>query len=84
MESLNVYDKLQKLKIAEEEKGQLLLASEHEQAWNEWVNVLDQFVLMFGDKEMTVEEAAKILDEGYDQLTFSRIPPTVDQVIVAM
>ena len=37
---------------------------------------------MFGDKEMTVEEAAKILDEGYDQLTFSRIPPTVDQVIV--
>ena len=83
MESLNVYDKLQKMKIAEEEKGQLLLASEHDQAWNEWVNVLDQFVLMFGDKEMTVEEAAKILDEGYDQLTFSRIPPTVDQVIVA-
>ena len=38
---------------------------------------------MFGEKEMTVEEAAKILDEGYDQLAFSRIPPTIDQVIVA-
>ncbi|MEK4484853.1 helicase-exonuclease AddAB subunit AddB [Psychrobacillus sp. FSL H8-0484] len=83
MESLQVYDKLQSLKQIEEESGQLLLASEHEQAWNEWVNVLDQFVLMFGEKEMTIEEAAKILEEGYDQLTFSRIPPTVDQVIVA-
>lgn len=82
MEALQVYDKLQILKQTEEENGQLLLSSEHEQAWNEWVNVLDQFVLMFGDKEMTVEEAAKILDEGYDQLVFSRIPPTVDQVIV--
>ncbi|WP_144509518.1 helicase-exonuclease AddAB subunit AddB [Bacillus sp. FJAT-22090] len=83
MESLQVYDKLQSLKQREEEDGQLLLATEHEQAWNEWVNVLDQFVLMFGEKEMTAEEAAKILDEGYDQLEFSRIPPTIDQVIVA-
>lgn len=83
MESLQVYEKLQNLKEQEEEAGQLLLATEHEQAWNEWVNVLDQFVLMFGKKHMTVEEAAKILDEGYDQLEFSRIPPTIDQVIVA-
>lgn len=82
METLRVYDKLQELKLKEEENGELLLASEHEQAWNEWINVLDQFVLMFGEKEMTLEEASKILDEGYDQLTFSRIPPTVDQVIV--
>ena len=83
MESLQVYDKLQSLKQIEEEKGQLLLATEHDQAWNEWINVLDQFVLMFGEKEMTLEEAAKILDEGYDQLEFSRIPPAIDQVVVA-
>ena len=43
METLQVYDKLQVLKQAEEEEGQLLLATEHEQAWNEWVDVLDQF-----------------------------------------
>ncbi|TQR20244.1 helicase-exonuclease AddAB subunit AddB [Psychrobacillus vulpis] len=83
MESLQVYEKLQSLKQLEEENGQLLHASEHVQAWNEWVNVLDQFVLMFGEKEMSVEDAARILDEGYDQLAFSRIPPAVDQVIVA-
>ncbi|MFF2752219.1 helicase-exonuclease AddAB subunit AddB [Psychrobacillus sp. NPDC058041] len=83
IDNLQVYDKLQLLKQSEEEEGQLLLATEHEQAWNEWINVLDQFVLMFGEKEMTLEEASKILDEGYDQLEFSRIPPTVDQVVVA-
>lgn len=83
MDTLQVYDKLQVLKETEEEEGQLLLATEHEQAWNEWINVLDQFVLMFGEKDMTLEEASKILEEGYDQLTFSRIPPTVDQVVVA-
>ncbi len=82
IEKLDVYEKLQQMKQEEEEKGLLLEASEHDQAWNEWINVLDQFVLMFGDKEMTLDEAAKILDEGYDQLEFSRIPPTVDQVIV--
>ncbi|MER2260630.1 MAG: helicase-exonuclease AddAB subunit AddB [Psychrobacillus sp.] len=82
METLHVYEKLQKLKEAEEESGQLLLATEHDQAWNEWVDVLDQFVLMFGEKEMSLEETMKILDEGYDQLEFSRIPPSIDQVIV--
>ena len=82
MEALNVYEKLQSMKQVEEENGQLLLASEHDQVWNEWVDVIDQFVLMFGEKEMSLEEVAKILDEGYDQLAFSRIPPTIDQVIV--
>ncbi len=82
MEQLQVYDKLMALRAYEEENGQLLLASEHEQAWNEWVDVLDQFVLMFGEKEMPLDQAMKILEEGYDQLEFSRIPPTLDQVII--
>lgn len=83
IESLQVYDKLQAMKDRELERGDALAASEHEQAWNEWVAVLDQFVYMFGEQEMTVEEAAKILDEGFDTLEFSRIPPTLDEVMVA-
>ncbi|GLC87763.1 helicase-exonuclease AddAB subunit AddB [Lysinibacillus piscis] len=79
IEDLHVYDKLQALKTHED----ALAASEHEQAWREWVAVLDQFVTMFGAQEMTVEEAAKILDEGLDTLEFSRIPPTLDEVMVA-
>lgn len=83
MERLEVFDKLQALKDHEIEKGRLLEASEHEQAWNRWIEILDQFVMLFGDQQMTLEEAFEILDEGLDTLEFSRIPPSLDQVTVA-
>ncbi|ETT87833.1 helicase-exonuclease AddAB subunit AddB [Viridibacillus sp. FSL R5-0477] len=83
IENLEVYEKLQDLKDKEIDKGQLLAASEHEQAWNQWVDVLDQFVMMFGEQEMTLEEALHTLEEGFDTLEFSRIPPSLDQVTIA-
>ena len=83
VEDAQVFEKLQAMKDREIDKGDILAASEHDQAWNQWIAVLDQFVYMFGEQEMTVEEAAKILDEGFDTLEFSRIPPTLDEVTVA-
>ncbi len=83
METLEVFDKLQTLKDYEIEKGRLLEASEHEQAWKNWVDILDQFVLLFGDQPMNLEEAFEILDEGFDTLEFSRIPPSIDQITIA-
>ena len=83
MEKLHVFDKIIDLRAEEERAGRLLGATEHEQAWNGWINVLDQFVLMFGDKNMKPVEAARILDEGFDSLEFARIPPSLDQVTVS-
>lgn len=83
IEEQDVYSKLQTLKDREESEHRLLAASEHEQAWRQWVSVLDQFVLMFGDQEIELPAAAKILDEGFETLEFSRIPPSLDQVTVA-
>ncbi|TSI04254.1 helicase-exonuclease AddAB subunit AddB [Lysinibacillus sp. BW-2-10] len=83
IEELQIFDKLQALKDAELEEHELHGASEHDQAWNRWINVLDQFVIMFGDQKLSIEEAAQILDEGYDTLQFSNIPPSVDEVTVA-
>lgn len=82
MEELHVYDKIIDLRREEELAGRLLGASEHEQAWTGWINVLDQFVLMFGDAEMSAKDAARVLDEGFDTLEFARIPPSLDQVTV--
>ncbi len=82
IEDIQVYDKIIDLRADEERAGRLLAATEHEQAWNSWINVLDQFVLMFGDKEMSAIEASKLLDEGLDSLEFARIPPSLDQVTV--
>ncbi len=83
MENLHVYDKIIDLRAEEERAGRLLGATEHEQAWTGWIKVLDQFVLMFGDKAMNPTEAARILDEGFDSLEFTRIPPSLDQVTVS-
>ncbi|MFD1862234.1 helicase-exonuclease AddAB subunit AddB [Planococcus chinensis] len=83
IEEQDVYSKLQSLKEREEAEHRLLSATEHEQAWNQWVEVLDQFVLMFGDKEISLSTAVKILDEGFETLEFSRIPPSLDQVTVS-
>ncbi|HEX5563713.1 MAG TPA: helicase-exonuclease AddAB subunit AddB, partial [Sporosarcina sp.] len=82
MEGLNVYEKIVNLRIQEEKADQLLAATEHDQAWNEWINVLDQFVLMFGEKEEDPRQFIRILDEGFDSLEFARIPPSIDQVTV--
>ncbi|ALS78048.1 helicase-exonuclease AddAB subunit AddB [Planococcus kocurii] len=83
IEKMNVYAKIQDLREREEQEHRLLAATEHEQAWNQWIGVLDQFVLMFGDKEIDLPTAVKILDEGFETLEFSRIPPSLDQVMVS-
>lgn len=83
IEKMDVYAKIQDLREREESEHRLLAATEHEQAWNQWVGVLDQFVLIFGDKEIDLPTAVKILDEGFETLEFSRIPPSLDQVMVS-
>ncbi|AQQ53931.1 helicase-exonuclease AddAB subunit AddB [Planococcus lenghuensis] len=82
IEDLGVYEKIQRLKEREEKEHRLLAATEHEQAWDRWIEVLDQFVLMFGSQELELTTAVKILDEGFETLEFSRIPPSIDQVTV--
>lgn len=83
MDELDVYKKLVKMQEREEQNAALHQAFEHEQAWNGWVNVLEQFDLMFGDKEMTLEDAAQILEEGFEALQFASVPPSLDEVTVS-
>ena len=83
VEDMGVYDKILDLKEREESEHRLLAAAEHEQAWKQWIGVLDQFVLMFGDKELELSAAVKILDEGFETLEFSRIPPSLDEITVS-
>ena len=83
VEDVGVYDKILDLKEREESEHRLLASAEHEQAWKQWLDVLDQFVLMFGDKELELSAAVKILDEGFETLEFSRIPPSLDEITVS-
>ncbi|AYC28994.1 helicase-exonuclease AddAB subunit AddB [Paenisporosarcina cavernae] len=79
---LQLYEKLIDRKDEDEANHLLIEAGDHEQAWNAWITVLDQFVLLFGEEKKPLEEFVALLEEGFDQLEFSRIPPSVDQVSV--
>ncbi|OCS87451.1 helicase-exonuclease AddAB subunit AddB [Caryophanon tenue] len=82
LEQCDVYPKLMQMKNQEIERNAHYEAAEHDQAWNGVVEVLDQFVQMFGQESLTLDDMIDILDEGFDGLEFSRIPPTLDQVQV--
>ena len=83
VEQLQVYEKLQAMKEKELNQEAIELATEHDQAWQQWLMILEQFVQLFGEQPLTLDEAISLLDEGLEALTFSRIPPTLDEVQVA-
>lgn len=75
----------QKLSVLQQQAEQQSMqdeAVEHRQVWKEWTHVLEQFELMFRHQSITPEDASAILEEGFDQLCFSKIPPSIDQVII--
>lgn len=83
LEELDIPTKLERWKMAEEEKGNLVKGREHDQAWNAIIELLDQFVEMLGDESVSVKQFASILDAGLETLRFSLVPPAMDQVIIA-
>lgn len=83
VESLQVYEKLELLYKEEYDEANFSFSSEHEQVWNNWINVLEQFVLMFGETNISIEELLQLLDEGYEMLQFAGVPPTYDEVTVS-
>ncbi|PLS18794.1 helicase-exonuclease AddAB subunit AddB [Bacillus sp. M6-12] len=83
LEELHIPEKLEKMKLEAEDSGDLLLAREHEQAWDSVCGLLDQFVEILGEEALTIQQFTSVLDAGMETMKFSLIPPAIDQVIVA-
>lgn len=83
LEEQDIPAKLEKWKLEEEDKGNLVRAREHDQAWNAIMELLDQFVEILGDEAISIKQFSSILDAGMESLRFSLVPPAVDQVLVA-
>lgn len=83
LEELEIPAKLEKLRMEAEEQGNLISAREHDQAWNAVIELLDQFVEILGEEEISLKNFATILDAGMEAMKFSVVPPAIDQVIVA-
>ncbi|SPZ78590.1 exonuclease RexB [Staphylococcus aureus] len=55
-------------------------AEEIDQIWNGFIRVLDDIVTVFDTREMTLKRFLEVLDVGLNELEFSMIPQTIDQV----
>ncbi len=65
------------------ESGQVQLAEEYQQLWTIFCDVLDQFVEILGDTELSSEEFARLLRLVLTQYSVGTIPATLDQVKVS-
>lgn len=65
-----------------EDAGELELAREHEQAWKSVIGLLDEFVEVMGDDEVTLDVFFDVVNTGLDALDFSLLPPSLDQLVV--
>ncbi|MBA4538727.1 helicase-exonuclease AddAB subunit AddB [Bacillus aquiflavi] len=83
LEELDIPEKLEKWKLEAEQAGKLVKSREHDQAWNGMIELLDQFVELFGNEKLSLKQFSVIFEAGIESLRFSLVPPAIDQVLVA-
>lgn len=62
--------------------GDLEEARQHEQVWETFIQLLDEFVEILGDEPWDIDLFISIMETGFEQATYSMVPPTIDQVLV--
>ncbi|WP_203364164.1 helicase-exonuclease AddAB subunit AddB [Bacillus sp. REN10] len=83
LEELEIPRKLETLSMDAQDRGDLITAREHSQAWSAVIELLDQYVEVLGEETMTVKKFAATIDAGLETLKFSNVPAAADQVMVA-
>ncbi|SDH43869.1 helicase-exonuclease AddAB subunit AddB [Alteribacillus bidgolensis] len=83
LEELYVPNKIEKLRDKAKDAGDLAKAREHEQVWGAVIELLEQIVEMAGDEEVTFSDFQKIIEAGLESMSFSIVPPAIDQVTAA-
>lgn len=74
-----------KLKYQEETflaEGELALAKEYAQVYRILVDLLDKFVELLGEEQVSLSEYCRLLDAGLSEARVGVIPPSVDELVV--
>ncbi len=79
---LHVPQTLRKWAQEDEEAGMAGESKEHEQVWKRILRFLDEIVRLCGNDTVSLQEFSQILSDGFGELKFSLIPPTLDHVIL--
>lgn len=83
LEELEIPKKLEVLQQKSEQAGKLHAAREHAQVYNAVIDLLDQFVEVLGNDEISLSLFAKIMETGIEGMEFALVPPAIDQVMIA-
>lgn len=82
MVDIGVIDQIQYWRDQLSTNGDLEEARKHEQAWETFIQLLDEFVEVLGDEAWDIDAFLSIMETGFEQATFSMVPPTIDQVLI--
>lgn len=82
MVDIGVVNQIQHWRDQESANGNLEEARKHEQAWETFIQLLDEFVEVLGDEAWDLDLFVSIIETGFEQATFSMVPPTIDQVLI--
>ncbi|GAA0454727.1 helicase-exonuclease AddAB subunit AddB [Alkalibacillus silvisoli] len=82
LEHLGAPETLEKLRDDFDERGEVEIAREQEQAWQAVMQLFDEMVEMLGEEEFSFNLFCDVIEAGFDTLKFSHVPPSIDHVIV--
>lgn len=57
-------------------------SNEHEQAWNTFISIIDEYIEVLADAKWSLDEFMSIIETAFENTEFSIVPPTIDQVTV--
>lgn len=80
---LNVPYRLEQASEQANQAGNVLLSRTHKQLWTKLLQLLDEFVELCGQEQLSMDMFLGMLEAGLESLTLVSIPPALDQVLVA-
>lgn len=63
--------------------GQLDAASQPQQVWQTFCSILDEFVVILGNRPFNPDDFRDLLQAGFSAASYSQIPSTLDQVVIS-
>ena len=80
---LQVPTRLDDWRVQAEESEDLALAKEHEQIWNNIVELMDQLVQTCGNDSLKLQAYEQLINDGLDSIQIALIPPGCDYLTIA-
>lgn len=66
------------------EADELEAGRKHEQIWEQFIRLLDEFVDLLGEGPFEVRSFLQLIEVGFEAAAYSIVPPTIDQVIFSL